>query len=101
MDLWVQSSQKIWRWRKKLERNRNNTKQGVFDGLKGAQTSIEEVKQGYDARVGTGGVLPQSPQPPTSYVDPDTGIVKQCYYASLLFLLQWNQPKRKKEVFWD
>ena len=50
--------------------------QGIYDTAKGAQSSFEQVKQGYDARVGTGGVLPQSPQPPTSYVNPDTGIVR-------------------------
>ena len=56
--------------------------QGVVDGLRGAQTSFEDVADGYNRRVGTGGVLPKPPQPPSSYLEsqpqiPDTGIVRE------------------------
>ena len=57
-------------------------KQGVVEGLRGAQTSIEDVADGYNRRIGTGGVLPKPPQPPSSYFEsqpqiPDTGIVRE------------------------
>ena len=60
-----------------LDNLRKQGQQGVFDGLKGAQTSIEEVQRGYSDRVGQGGVLPKEPQPPSTYVNPETGIVRE------------------------
>ena len=49
---------------------------GLTNLAKGAQTSIEEVQRGYSDRVGQGGVQPKPPQPPSSYVNPETGIVR-------------------------
>ena len=60
-----------------LDEMRKKGQQGVMDGLQGAQTSIEEVQRGYSDRVGQGGVLPKPPQPPSTYVNPETGMVRE------------------------
>ena len=81
-----------------LDNLRKQGQQGLFDGLKGAQKSIEEVERGYRNRVEQGGMLSQSPQPPSSYVNPDpinpeTGIVSEIPLTSTSM-----DPKKEKEA---
>ena len=54
-----------------LDNLRKQGQQGVIDAAKVTEQSLEHVKTGYRDRVEQGGMLSQSPQPPSSYVTPD------------------------------
>ena len=81
-----------------LDNLRKQGQQGVIDAAKVTGQSIEHVKRGYRDRVEQGGMLSQSPQPPSSYVNPDpinpeTGIVSEIPLTSTSM-----EPKKEKEA---
>ena len=62
-----------------LDEMRKKGQAGLTNLAMGAQSSFEDVQSGYSDRVGQGGVLPKPPkppQPPSSYVNPETGMVR-------------------------
>ena len=69
-------SKKFGKGVRDLDEMRKKGQAGLTNFATGAQSSLEEVQRGYSDRVRTGGLLPKPPQPPSSYVNPETGMVR-------------------------